>query len=284
MDAEIKYNLHNHTTYSDGELTPAEMVRYNKQHGYNVIAITDHESMEGVREAIEEGKKQGVLVIPGVEIETQNTHMLGLFLNPKNPALEQFLRERQKQQAESQKSILDALAKRGYTLTQEQLKKFTKSTMLSPYRIAKCLAHYGLVSTTQQAQAIISKIVPPERLKIPRGKDSQAVHLIKNAGGEAIWAHPMSHRRSRMNYLRIPLRAIMLKRKGLSGLEVEHPEQSATEQAFLRALTKIMRLSQSGGADFHDPKDNDMDIWKRRKQREQVKQFLKKRTTNHKLL
>jgi 3',5'-nucleoside bisphosphate phosphatase len=276
---EINYNLHNHTYYSDGEVSPTELVRLNKKNGFNVIAITDHDNIEGINEAIIAGKRFGVLVIPGVEISTSKSHILGLFIDPKNPELISFLKKRAIEKKAYANYLINGLAKRGYKLTPEMIQKATNSHDLTPGRASLTLVHAGLVKDEKTANTLIKSLPrfkgPTNARSIESVSEIEAIRLIKKARGAPILAHPF-HRKQKLRYLIMPFRAFLLKRAGLVGLEVQHPDHSKLERGFLHSISTLLFLRKTGGSDFHNPNSSQINDWKRIKQSKGVKRSIKK--------
>lgn len=275
---EFRYNLHNHTTFSDGELTPTEVVALNKKQGFNVIAITDHDTLDGVNEAVQAGKKLSVIVIPGIELSTSKSHMLGLFVNPDKSELTDFLNRKSVKKRELSNNVLNELAKIGYRLTPEMISKITKSRDLNPFRIASVLAQSGLVKNEKMARALVQNLSCFKNY-ISDAKNNlserEAIRLIRRANGAPILAHPFSEKR-RFRYLTMPFRAFMLKRAGLVGIEVQHPDHSKFERGFLHAVASVLRLQKTGGSDFHNLQGIEMSSWVRIAQSKTVKKSIKK--------
>ena len=263
---EIKYNLHNHTYFSDGELSPTGVVELNKKQGYNVIAITDHDSVEGIAEAVRAGERLGVLVIPGVEVSTARSHMLGLFVDYKNPELLGFLKQRRLREKEVSNYIIKGLAGVGYKLTPELISRTTNAQLLNPWKISLALVRLGLVNDEKTARDLVRK-VPWLKVELPGTRSAsgvserEAIKLIRGAEGVPILAHPLSNKKQRFRYLQMPFRAFMLKRAGLAGLEVQHPDHSRFERAFLHSVSTLLSLHKTGGADFHNDSNGQMKHW-----------------------
>jgi 3',5'-nucleoside bisphosphate phosphatase len=275
---EFKYNLHNHTTFSDGELTPTEVVALNKKQGYNVIAITDHDTIEGVNEAVKAGKKLGVVVIPGIELSTTKSHMLGLFINPEKSELTNFLNRKSIKKRELSTNVLNELAMLGYRLTPEMISKITKARDVNPFRIAFVLTKSGLVKDEKRAREIVQnlscfkKYVSDSRNNL---SEKEAIMLIKRANGAPILAHPFSEKH-RFRYLTMPFRLFMLKWNGLKGIEVQHPDHSKFERGFLHAVASVLKLKKTGGSDFHDLKGVELSTWRKIAQSKSVQKSIKK--------
>ena len=264
---EFRYNLHNHTYYSDGELSPAKVIELNKKQGYNAIAITDHDSVEGIPEAIEAGKRLGVLVIPGIEISTAKSHMLGFFVDYKNPELVNFLKQRKMRETEVANHLIQGLVKQGYPLTQEKISKVINARYLNPWNISLALVKLGFAKNEGAAIALVRKV--PWLENVSKGTRSagnvserEAIKLIRIAKGAPVLAHPFSAKQ-KLRYLTVPYRAFMLKRAGLMGLEVQHPSHSRLERGFLHSVSTILSLHKTGGADFHYSVYDQLEEWKR---------------------
>lgn len=135
----VSYSLHNHTTSSDGELSPKELIRLSVEASIRTVAVTDHDSVAANSEAIAEGKSVGIRVIPGIELQAKHFEILGLGINPKCPNLEAFCELRERYQDALLQHRLAQLNRAGYQLTQEQIGSKTRSRRISINRLVKCL-------------------------------------------------------------------------------------------------------------------------------------------------
>jgi hypothetical protein len=239
-------DLHLHSTASDGARTPREVVRAARDIGLTAIALTDHDTIDGVAEALAEGQALGVRVVAGVELSAvedgAETHLLGLHLGNIGviEARLQALRQMRLTRAQRIVARLDELGVR--VALQDVLLQAGGGAVGRPH-IARALVNEGWATDLRDAFDRYlgngkAAFIPKDRLPIV-----DAIAMIHDAGGIAILAHPgQSGTRSRIEAL-APL--------GLDGLEVRHPSHSADDMARLLALVEHFRLTPSGGSDWH---------------------------------
>ncbi|MFA4855811.1 MAG: PHP domain-containing protein [archaeon] len=161
---EIRYNRHNHTHYSDGRLSPADVVRANKQKGYNCIALTDHFSVDGIDEAIEEGTKLGVTVFPGIELETKKVELLGLFIDHKNPQLRAFLQQLRQYHDAVLRETIEHLNKNGIRVSVEEIRRFAGCRAIFNENIIDFLVQKRFAANKRRAKKMLVA-VPLNRIK-----------------------------------------------------------------------------------------------------------------------
>lgn len=270
-----KYNLHNHTTYSDGELSPAEVVAFNKQHGFNVIAITDHNSVDGISEAIEEGKKLGVTVIAGVELDTGKYDILGLFINHNDSHLREILSESAALEDLILEHRIKMLKARGIGITKEMIAKFTKARMVSINKLSKALVHYGLFNNLVDAKRVVKSVPIQTVIQKTRQKgyardEEMVIKLIAKHGGIPVFAHPFSYKKMRLPYLTLPRTIRRLQRQGVKGLEVQHPNNSKFQEGYLNLLARMFSLQKFGGMDLHGGEPKKLEKWLKTRQRKDI--------------
>jgi predicted metal-dependent phosphoesterase TrpH len=254
-------DLHLHTTASDGVLTPSEIVRYGKKRGLQAIAITDHDTIEGLEEGLSEGEKIGFEVIPGVEISAEyspgSMHLLGYFLDIHHPLLIERLQYLQKARAERNPKIIENLNRLGIRVTLEEVVEASGGGQVGRPHFAEVLLKKGYVRSFQEAfdrflkkgaQAYVDKV---------RFTPEEALHFIRRAGGVPVLAHPKT--------LGIQSSALEdlfhhLMKEGLQGIEVFYPEHSAPEVAQFKAMAERNGLLMTGGTDYHGIENNGLDI------------------------
>ena len=244
-------DLHVHTTFSDGTFTPQEVVRFAKEKGLFAIAITDHDTTDGVKDAIEEGERLGLKVVSGVEISADfeiEMHILGLFIDIDNEFLQQKLKMLEKFRKERNPQIIKKLRQMGYNISMEEVEKLALGEMIGRPHIAKVLVQKGYFSTTKEVFEKLLGFGKPAYVKKEKLKPQEAIEAIKKAGGLAILAHPHKYL-----YLEEGSENVFLELKeyGLDGIEVFHSDHNQIETSMLLEIAKKLDLAISGGSDFH---------------------------------
>lgn len=247
-----KIDLHTHTTYSDGALTPKELIQLAKKKEIGILSITDHDTVDGIPEAIKYGIKEGIEIIPGLEISTdvegQEVHLLGYFIDPTNLELNKYLNFFKAERLERGKRIIRKLAKNGIEITLSDVKKIAKNSPICRPHIAKAMVDKGLVKNFHVAfQKYIGDTGVAYEKKIHVSPQS-AIKIINDAGGLAFIAHPGKMKESILtNLINV----------GIDGIEVIHCSHRKYQQKFYRGIVNQYCLLESGGSDFHGGLRND---------------------------
>jgi 3',5'-nucleoside bisphosphate phosphatase len=249
-----KADLHTHTIYSDGALTPKELLDLAKKENLNIVGITDHDTIDGIDEAISYGKEIGIQVIPGLEISTdvegQEVHLLGYFINHKDPELAKYLQFFRNERLERAKRILGKLEKIGFSISLDEVQKIANNSPICRPHIAKAMVDKGIVNNFHTAfNKYIGDTGPAAEKKIHVSPQS-AIKIINDAGGLAFIAHPGKMKESILTNL------INL---GIDGIEVIHSSHRKYQQKFYRGIVNQYCLLESGGSDFHGGLRNDED-------------------------
>ena len=246
----IKADLHTHSTASDGTLEPEQLVARAAQRGFTHLALTDHESVEGIARAQEEAVRWGIVLIPGVEISCnagREVHILGYGLDPYDEALLAFFRERTLEREERAARMVANLEKDGEKISLARVRELAHGVMGRPH-VARALVEEGYASSV--SDAFDRYLVPGRCGYVPRKeiKVARAVQLLSQAGGVAVLAHPMELRLGDM-----ALEALVRewKTQGLAGMEVYHPSAAANHAARLLSMARRENLLITGGSDFH---------------------------------
>ncbi len=255
-------DLHLHTTASDGVMRPSDIVRYAKIKGLQAIAITDHDTIEGLEEGLKEGERLNFEVIPGVEISAEypkgSMHILGYFLDIYNPLLNERLKYLQKVRAERNPKIVERLNSLGLKLDYEEVVKASGGGQVGRPHFAQVLVEKGYVKNFQEAFERFLKKGAPAYVEKLRFTPGEALHFIHEANGVAVLAHPNTL--SIHGYNELEELILKLIDMGLKGLEVYYPEHSFIEVAQYKALAERHSLLITGGTDFHGIEGNDLEI------------------------
>lgn len=253
------FDLHVHTTASDGECSPAEIVRLAAESGIKTIAITDHDNIDGIEEAIEAGEDMGVRVIPGVELSTQfassnGIHILGYFIDHTDRTLINILDEFKAVRERRGEIIVEAINKHLgkqhlAPLSVKKLRDIAQGSVGRPH-IARLLIDMAYAKNT--AEAFEKFLVP---FNIPKKKitPQQAIQLINNAGGIAVLAHPHMWSESRKEVSREDMEKGIrtIAGYGVVGLEAYYHSYTQEEADFFCSLAKELDLAVTAGTDYH---------------------------------
>lgn len=247
------YDLHCHSTHSDGSLSVEELLRRACEHNVDVLALTDHDSVEGIAEAraLVEKEQLPLQFINGVEIscrwESFEIHIVGLNFDPDNEHLKGLLAQQQQRRYDRFAAILEKLEKRGVMLSAEECQV---DGMPTRKHIADTLVEKGIVSHPQKAFGHYigkgnSAYVTPQWCDIP-----EAIEAIHKAGGQAVLAHPHAYKMSNKWLRRLLVEG---KEWGLDGMEVSLSQQSPGHRDALAKMSQEYGLKASQGSDFHYP-------------------------------
>jgi predicted metal-dependent phosphoesterase TrpH len=247
--APSRFELHAHTTCSDGLLTPSGLIEHALARGLRACAVTDHDTVRGHREAQERGAELGIEVIPGIEATCEHrgdeVHILGLFVESGSKALaETFARLRARRIARMHEMIA-LLRREGVALDAAEIMKQEGAAFGRPH-LARALVAAGKVGSIDEAfQRYLAEgrpaYVPKANLRAEDG-----IAAIRAARGVAVLAHPGRYKRE-------PDLDLLL-REGLQGLEVFYPSHSEEDTARYAREAQRLGLIASGGADYHgDP-------------------------------
>lgn len=266
----MRIDLHTHTNCSDGTFSPIELVEHAKLVDVSVLAITDHDTVQGCQAALEHGKKIDVKVISGVELSIDyplngngHVHLVGLFIDPKNPELVQALNQLQQGRLHRAEEILKKLAKIDMPVAFDELKKVVGTGSPGRPHIVSLMLQKGYIRTAFQGYTQILGKGCPAYVSKKKLKMDTAIDLIHNAGGLAILAHPISLMFA--NYPRLGDEILKFQEMGLDGIEVYY---SSHDHYFTKWLFDFCRkhyLLISGGSDFHGKAKPDVELGRGRR-------------------
>ena len=248
-------DLHTHTTASDGQYTPAELVRLAKQRGIQVLAVTDHDTIAGVDEAMSAGEALGLRVIRGVElsaIEYGNFHVLGYGFRVGDTELARLCEKLKKGRDDRKYKIIDFLREKGMDIDLAEVEELAGGGAIGRPHFARVLVKHGYVSTNREAFDRYLDTVEFWRKADRYKADSHTcIEAIKSAGGRVSLAHPYQ-----MELPDDKLEALVARLKdwGLDAIECYYPRYTPAQQAFYLHLAEKYRLHQTGGSDFHGEK------------------------------
>lgn len=258
MDHRI-IDLHVHSTESDGTLTPEDLVAEAKKAELAAFALTDHDTCQGVGKAMPLAASAGIELIPGIELSTdyhgKEVHIVGLYIDIENEQLLKKTAEYRKCRSERNALMVEALQKEGLSITMEELVAENPDCVITRANIARFLYEHGQIKSVREA---FDRYIGDHckcyvgRLKVA---STDAVRLIKEAGGTAILAHPLLYGLSNTNLQKM---IDELKPVGLDGLEAIYSTYTTGEEQQMKRLARENGLLISGGSDFHG--SNKLDI------------------------
>lgn len=244
-------DLHTHSVFSDGSFTPAQLIAQAKKLGLT-IALTDHNTVSGLPDFLEEARQQGIRAIPGIEFSTlchgHELHLVGLFVQPEDYAqLEAVAAKYQRLKEEANREMVRRLNAAGYALDYEELLSRSPGGNLNRAHIARGLVEKGYVRSVQEAfEKLLDKnlpiYVPCERLQI-----TDCIRLFRKCKIVSILAHPLKDLTEEELRTYLP----ELVKAGLMAMETHHSSYDDETIALAAQIAREFHLLPSGGSDFH---------------------------------
>ena len=244
---------------SDGVHPPRELIRMARERNIEVLSLTDHDTVAGVSEALEAGGELGVRVIPGIEIsvEDRGAHILGYGIDCKNPLLnERLLEVAKKSRLEAAQKMVENLKKAGFQVEWEDvLREVTGSVVARPHIAQAVLRRpenkekLGGIKTVHDFIGAHLTDESPNYFPRAHIRVSDAITLIHEIGGVAIWSHPAIHFNG--DYEALGNFLGELRRAELDGVEVFNPSHTEDDVEFLQTLTAKYELLTTAGSDYH---------------------------------
>ncbi len=248
-------DLHTHTSISDGTVTPKELIRQAKETKLSAVAITDHDSIDGLEEAQHEADRLGITFIKGIEFSTtfgenRLIHILGLGINPENERFKQMYTNYRQERANKLSQVFEKLYSMGVSIVPKDAEPFITGDFMDRQAIAKCLVSkgyaesvkYSWINYLDKVNYIKGELITPE----------DAFSAIHAAGGKAFLAH---------YHLNIGLKGYSdeearlclkkLKELGLDGMECYYPSYSVEDKIRCAEYIEEFDFIKSGGTDFH---------------------------------
>jgi 3',5'-nucleoside bisphosphate phosphatase len=248
-----KIDLHAHTIHSDGTFTPTESVKLALERGLTALSISDHDSTEGLGEAVEAADGTGLEIVPGVEFSTeldgQSVHVLAYWVDLDHEEFQAELTRLRKERFRRGERMVERLRELGYPITFERVRQIAEGGNIVRPHVAQALVEAGVVDRIDEAfthEFIGSggRAHVPKRALHPR----RAVALIKRAGGLAVIAHPGLWREG----LGVGDEVIEeLVAGGLDGIEAAHPDHTPEMEARYRAMARALGVVATGSSDCH---------------------------------
>lgn len=246
------YDLHTHSTCSDGTQTITQNVAMAIERGLDGIAITDHDTTAGYAEAYAAAEGTGLEIIPGIEFSAEydgaSLHVLAYFLDPENPELKAELKRLTDARFRRGELMVQKLQELGYDISFERVREIAGDDLIARPHIAQAMVEAGIV--TQEKEAFDRFISDGGIAYVPKHAldpvDSLA--LIRGAGGVCVLAHPAMWKGNGS----VPDRLIeQMAAEGMVGLEVDHPDHDTEQRAYYSVLAHRLGLIPTGASDCH---------------------------------
>jgi 3',5'-nucleoside bisphosphate phosphatase len=243
----VAADLHIHTSASDGLLAPQEIVTKASHQGLIAISITDHDTVDGLREGMQAAGNVSLEFIPGIEISTElhdtEIHILGYYIDSTHHGLTQLLEKLQESRARRAEKMVEKLTGLGKKIDIDSVLRIAGRAAPGRPHIARALVEKGYVKSIRQAFTELIGYRGPAYVERFKLSPYEAIKLINEAGGIAAWAHPGLT--TDAGFLKGLLQA------GLQGIEVYHPEHSWAQTAHFHSLALELGLIITGGSDYH---------------------------------
>lgn len=248
-------DLHTHSTASDGQYAPEEVVRRGKEVGLEVLALTDHDTLSGVEAAVKVGETLGIKVLRGVELgaaEYENLHILGYNISPEASMLTELCEKFKAGRDERSLRILDYLCENGIELTLQEVEELAGGSIVGRPHFAQAMVRRGYVKDNREAfdlwldtEDYHHKV---KRFKVPA---ETCLEAVRQAGGKTSLAHPYQ-----VGLADGALEALIarLKECGLDAIECYYPRHTPEQTAFYLRMAEKYDLNITGGSDFHGEK------------------------------
>ena len=256
-----RIDLHLHTTHSDGSLSPAEVLRLAHKAGVTALAITDHDIVSGIPEALEAGAELGIEIVPGVEISSRvgstELHILGYCLRWQDLELNQRLARLRESRHSRNPQIIEQLRSLGLDVTYEEVRALAGTDSVGRPHIARLLMDKHYATSAKDAFDRYLAEGRPAYVARELPAPAEAIAWIRAAGGVAVLAHPTWAKVSGdgLNKLLTTLKA-----EGLGGIEVHYSTHTKRQTAEYLDLAKRLNLLMTGGSDFHGITKPDIEV------------------------
>ena len=244
-------DLHTHSTASDGQYTPSQLVRLAAARGLEALALTDHDTLDGLEEAVESGRRAGLRVLRGVELgakEYRSLHILGYGFTPGAPGLGALCARMREGRDERKYRIADYLREKGITVSLTEVEELAGGNVIGRPHFAQAMVRRGYVTSIREAFSRYLDTEEYQRIEREKSDARSCLEAIKSAGGKTALAHPCQ-----LGYTDERLEALVrrLTDDGLDALECFYPQHTPEQQARYVCMAEKYGLHITGGSDFH---------------------------------
>lgn len=239
-------DLHIHTTASDGNTSPVELVNMARENGLYAVAITDHDILQGVKDVLNGGIDYGIELISGVEVSVSFEpimHVLGLFVDSDNEELNHILAKTCNKKKKLLAQAIQTMSRNGIEINMMEIKKRKISSLNG---LIKYMLELNIISSVDEGKTFFGSLYSEWKSELP--DPEKCFEMIHRAGGVVILAHPLFLGISNEDLKTLLLQ---LKRIGLDGIEINHPDQSEEYRNMLRGYAEELDFLTSGGSDYH---------------------------------
>lgn len=254
-------DLHTHSRCSDGTFTPNELVDYAIEKGLSAVALTDHDTVDGLDELMEYAKGKPIEVIPGIEYSTEynnrDVHIVGLFIDHKAPVFLEYLTRFQQSRTDRNYKLCANLRSAGIDITYEALLEAFPDAVITRAHYAAYLLDKGYVKSRSEAFERYLGDDTPYFVHREKVTPEEVIEVTLKAGGIPILAHPTLYKLGREQ---LDVLVSRLKAAGLMGIECYYSTYSPSEERQMRALAEKYNLLPSGGSDFHGANKTGLDL------------------------
>lgn len=245
-------DLHAHTTCSDGSLTPSEMVELAAKSGLAAVAITDHDSVTGIDEALDAGRRFGIRVVPGLELSTKHknrsVHLVGLFPDTRSEALQKMMQDIVDARKTRNRKMFERLAELNYPVDPSACGA-GDDTVVTRGLVGQLLVEAGYFKTVQETFDVLLNRGKPAYLPKWSPEAADGIRLLHEAGATVFIAHYHKIYKNDLQASRQAAEELLL--AGADGLEVRYSDFTEAEQCVAEELAEQYRCLRSGGSDFH---------------------------------
>lgn len=254
-------DLHVHSNCSDGTFTPKELVDYAVKKGLKAIALTDHDTVDGIDEIMDYAKGKPLEVIPGIEYSTEyngrDVHIVGLFIDHNAPAFLDYLARFQQSRIDRNHKLCANLQSAGIDITYEALLRAFPNAVITRAHYAKFLLDNGYVKSRNEAFERYLGDHTPYFVHREKVTPEEVIAVTRNAGGIPILAHPTLYQLGK-EQLEVLIKRLRF--AGLMGMETFYGTYSAADEREMKALAQKYNLLPSGGSDFHGENKPGLDL------------------------
>jgi 3',5'-nucleoside bisphosphate phosphatase len=259
------FDLQSHSDRSDGALAPAEVVRHAAHAGVELLALTDHDTVDGVEEALDAARREGLRLVPAAELsavheDEEDLHVLGYGLDHRDAALREGLADYREDRVKRSERMGERLRELGWEIDEAPLRERRAAGRSTgrPHLAAAAFTHPANADRLAEEELadasalLVAYLIPGRPAYLPRTRPTvpEAIEVIHAAGGVAVWAHPFWD----IDASGVVLKAIDgFRTAGLDGVEVFYPCHSCEQVELLAAHCDRHGLLQTGSADFHGP-------------------------------